>query len=139
MANSQAPASPPEFRQARLFANLVGIGKEDLAGNREYPFIRESVQQRLQKNRFHAHVAIQQHHYIVPRRIEACVGAAAETQICFERHHAHLWKAFADECGAAICGTVIDHDDFAPGNAPRRSDYRRQDTSREDPGHSSWV
>ncbi len=126
MADPKAPALPPEFRQPSLFANLVWIGKEDLAGNREYLFIRESIQQRLEKIRFHAHVAIQQHHYIVPSLSESRVGAAAEAEIFFERHHADLGKAFADECGATIGRTVIHHDDFAPGDAPRRGDHRRK-------------
>ena len=60
----------------------------------------------------HPHVAVQQHHDIVPGGAKARVRAAAETQVRGQGQQFHLRKRGAHEIGAAIGRAVVHHDDF---------------------------
>ena len=81
VTHAQAAVLPPALREAGLFAELGRVGEEDLAGDGEDLGIAEAFQQRRQKIRSHAHVAVQQDDDLVLRGAEAGIGAAAEAQV----------------------------------------------------------
>ncbi len=78
MTNAQAPVFPPALRESSLLAHLGRIGEIDLASYRENLFVAERLEQRLEKIRLHAHVAVEQYNDVVARRAKAGVGASAE-------------------------------------------------------------
>jgi len=126
MTHAQGAVLPPGLRQAGFFAQLVGVGEEDLAGDREYVRIAKALQQRHQKIRRHPHIAVQQHHDIVLRRAKAGVGAAPESQVARQRLQVHLREVGAQVLRAAIGGAVVHHHDFVLHVAGQRRDHARQ-------------
>src|SRR5579871_4918405 len=126
MADTEIAPLPPKFGESGFFANLIGIGKENLAGDRKHLCVSEAVEQGLEEIRFDAHVAIEQNDDIVAGGAEPSVRSTAEAEIVFQRDHANLRESLANEVGAAIGRTIVDHDDFASGDALRGGDYGRQ-------------
>ena len=119
--------------------SLFGIGKEDLAGDGEHLVVGEAVQQRLRENPRSTRMSLLSSTTMsLLRGAEAGVGAAAETQIAFERQHADLREVFAHEFRAAVLGAVVDDDDFAVRDDRPARRSRRADIFRADRGHSSW-
>ena len=130
--------SPPAFREPGFLAKLVGIGKEDLAGDGEHLLVGEAVEQGLEEIRLHAHVAIEQHHDVMRAARNPAFEPPPNPRFFSSARSANLRETFADERRAAVLGAVIDHDDFASGNAVPRRRSPKADISRADRAHSSW-
>ena len=121
VAHAQAAVLPPALRQAGLFAHLGRVAEEDLAGDRENFGIAEAFEQRRQEIRRHPHVAVQQHHDVVPGGAEPGVRSAAEAQVLRQRQHLDTaGNARAHEIRAAIRRAVIHHDDLVVRVAGQR-------------------
>ncbi len=112
VAHPQAAILPPALGEPGFLAHPGGIAEKNLAGDGEDQRIVEAFQQRRKETRVHPHVAVQQHHDIVPGGAKARVRAAAETQVRGQGEEFHLWKRGADEIGAAIGAAVVHHDDL---------------------------
>src|SRR5271165_1883511 len=69
----EAPVFPPRLGEAGFLPPLPGIGKENLAGDREDMRIAEVQQQRRKEIRLHSHVAVEEHHDVVFRSLKTSV------------------------------------------------------------------
>src|ERR1700719_2323624 len=78
MPDAQAAVLPPALRQPGFFPQFRRIAEENLARDREYLFVGESVEQRGEEIRLNAHVAIEQHDHVVFRAAKACIRRSSE-------------------------------------------------------------
>ena len=111
MGDSEPALHPPAFGKSGFLARLRGIGKEDLAGDGKDPFVRESIEQRLQEPGVDSHVAVQEDDYVILCSREARIGTAAEAEI---RRPDHLVDGSKSSSGrlpflSCLQDTVIAH------------------------------
>jgi len=74
----------------------------------------------------HAHVAVEQHHDVVPGGANTRIGTTAEAQIARQCDELDLRERGPDEIGAAVGRAVVDHHDFVIGIAGQGFDHRGQ-------------
>lgn len=115
VADAEAAVFPPGLGEAGLFADLLGIAEEDLAGDGEDFFVGEAGEEGGEEVRFDAHVAVEEDDDIVAGGAEAGVGAAAESKVPGVADETDVGEIGGEEFGGAIGAGVVDDDDFVGG------------------------
>ena len=99
VADAEAAVFPPRLGEACLFAHLLGIAEENLAGDGEDLFVGEAGEEGGEEVRLDAHVAVEQDDDIVAGGAEAGVGAAAEAEVGGVADEADTGKLDGNEVG----------------------------------------